>query len=89
MAKTVSQRQAEYRARRSNAGLSQDGERRLNMWISTNASLALARLAAKEGVSKRFIIERLVQSEDQKIINSIPFDTKEWDEYFLSNKVTQ
>ena len=89
MAKTAAQRQADYRARRIDSGTSADGDRRLNTWISTSASLALARLAAHDGVSKRLIIERLVQSADQKIIDSLECDTDGWDDYFLVQKVTQ
>ena len=90
MAKTVAQRQADYRARRYAAGPRQNGERRLNMWISTSASLALARLSAKEGVSKRFIIQQLIEAADQKYIDVLaPDDSAGWNEYFLVKKVTQ
>jgi len=89
MAKTAAQRQADYRQRRINSGPSADGDRRLNTWISTGASLALARLAAHDGVSKRIIIERLVESADQKLIDSLELDTKEWNDYFAVRKVTQ
>jgi hypothetical protein len=42
MAKTAAERQAAYRARRPHAGNGGNGERRLNVWIDTRASLARA-----------------------------------------------
>ena len=50
MAKTVAERQAAYRKGRAEAG--ENGERRLNTWVSTGSSLALDRLAKRYGVTK-------------------------------------
>ena len=47
MAKTASERQKDYRNRRSMAG--ENGERRINTWVTTAAALALKRLAARWG----------------------------------------
>jgi len=43
MAQTTAQRQAAYWARRATAGEDANGERRLDMWVSSEADLALAR----------------------------------------------
>lgn len=53
MALTTAQRQAAYRARRATAGESGNGDRRLDMWMSTEADLALARLARRYAMTKR------------------------------------
>ncbi len=80
MAKTVAERQAAYRKGRAEAG--ENGERRLNTWVSTGSSLALDRLAKRYGVTKREMIERLVLEADQKIVGSFDPDSREWGEYF-------
>ena len=80
MAKTVAERQAAYRKGRADAG--ENGERRLNTWVSTSSFLALDRLAKRYGVTKREMIERLVLEADQKIVGSLDPDSREWEEYF-------
>ncbi len=82
MAKTAAQRQAQYRARRVNAGPNGDGERHLNTWVATGAFLALRRLARRYGATKREMIERLVLDADRDIVSSMDIDTPEWDAYF-------
>jgi hypothetical protein len=81
MAKTAAQRQAAYRARRSFAGDDSNGERRLNVWISTSAALALVRLARRYGVTKQDVLERLVIAEDDHILSGIDFDSPELASY--------
>lgn len=58
MAKTAAERQADYRVRRATAG--ENGERRINTWVSTRAALALARLAQHHGLTQRDMLERLL-----------------------------
>lgn len=79
MALTAAERQAAYRKRRPTAG--DNGERRLNTWLTTGASLALARLARRYGVTQRNMIERLVLTMDEEIRNAIDPDTPEWIAY--------
>lgn len=81
-AKTPAQRQAEYRKARAFAGPDGNGERRLNTWISTGASLALARLANRYGVTKREILERLISEADDQITATLDPDSPEWSAYF-------
>lgn len=87
MAKTSSQRQAEYRARRPHAG--DNGDRRLSLWISTGSALALTRLARRYRVTKQEMLERLLQIEDERITASIELDSLEWLEYFGNAAVTR
>jgi xanthine/CO dehydrogenase XdhC/CoxF family maturation factor len=82
MARTAAQRQAAYRANRHSAGTSGNGERRLNTWLSTEASLALARLAKRYGVTQRQILERFITAEDDRILATLEPGTPEWDVYF-------
>jgi hypothetical protein len=89
MAKTAAQRQAQYRARRPHAGNDRNGERRLNLWVSTRADLAVERLARRYRVTKREIIERLAIAEDDRASSCIDPDSPEWDEYFGTAAVTQ
>lgn len=80
MAKTAAERQAAYRKGRAEAG--ENGERRINTWVSTGASLALSRLANRYGVTKREMIERLALAADEKVISTLDPDADEWKEYF-------
>lgn len=81
-AKTPAQRQAEYRKARAFAGPDGNGERRLNTWVSTSASLALARLANRYGVTRREILERLISEADNQITATLDPDSPEWAAYF-------
>jgi hypothetical protein len=78
MAKTNTERQARYRATRNSAG--ENGERRLATIVSTATHCALGRLARQQGVTRRAIIEMLIQSADVQISDSL--DSAEADEYF-------
>ena len=80
MAKTAAQRQAAYRKGRSEAG--ENGERRINTWVSTAALLALRRLSNRYGVAQRKIIERLILASDQQLINALDPDSDDWKTYF-------
>lgn len=80
MAKTTAQRQAAYRDRRATAG--ENGERRINTWVSTDAALALDRLARHHKLSKREVLERLVLAADEGISARLDPDSAEWATYF-------
>ena len=82
MAQTTAQRQAAYRARRATAGNEGNGERRLDMWVSTEADLALARLARRFAVTKRQMLERLILRADDAIVRRLDPDSEHWDQYF-------
>jgi hypothetical protein len=84
MAQTAAQRQAAYRARRATAGAEGNGERRLSMWVSTAADLALARLARRYSVTKREMLERLIVRPDAAIVRRLDPDSPEWEAYFGS-----
>lgn len=80
MTKTNAQRQAAYRATRPTAG--ENGERRLNTYITTAASLGLDRLANHYGVTKRQMLEQLILREDASVQASLEIDSKAWEQYF-------
>jgi len=87
MAKTAAERQKDYRAKRPFAG--DNGERRLNTWISSSAHFALERLAASYGVTKREMLEKLVIEADEKKLKKLALDTPEGEAYLSASKVTQ
>ncbi len=82
MARSSAERQAAYRSRRLTAGTDGNGERRLSMWITTEADLALGRLARRYTVTKKAMLERLVVTADADIHRHIDIDSEEWSEYF-------
>lgn len=82
MAKTPAERQKEYRAQRQFAGEDGNGERRINTWVSTRATLALDRLARSYGITKREMLERLVVGAEDKLLGELGSDTPEWAKYF-------
>ncbi len=88
MAKSLAERQADYRARRATVGEG-SGERRLNTWVSTAAHLALARIANRNKVTQREMLEKFILAEDERILAGIEMDTPEWDAYFGVKPVTQ
>ncbi len=83
MAKTAAQRQAAYRARRATAGESRNGDRRLDMWVKTETDLALVRLARRYGLTKRQVVERLIERADDAIVRRLDPDSAKWAEYFV------
>ena len=86
MAKTTAQQQAAYPARRSHAGNDGNGQRRLALWLGTAAALALARLAKRYCVTKREMMERLLNAADGDVLDTLELDSPEWEAYF---RVTQ
>jgi hypothetical protein len=77
--KTAAERQAAYRHSRSTAG--ENGERRINTWVSTGAALALARLARHHGITHREMLERLIVASDKRIVAKIDYPSPEWTAY--------
>ena len=77
---TAAERQAAYRRRRPTAG--ENGERRINTWVTTGTSLALARLAQHYGVTQRDMLERLIITADDEITSKLVPDAPEWTAYF-------
>ncbi|MCO6427137.1 hypothetical protein [Nitrosomonas communis] len=82
MVKSNKERQAAYRARRPFAGEDGNGERRVSMYVSTRAALALDRLARHHSVTKRQMMEQLLIAEDDKILAKLDLGTDAWNEYF-------
>lgn len=72
MAMSSAERQEMYRSRRSTAG--ENGERRLNTWISTGAALALKRLAAYHGKSQRQMLDELLLDAEEDILHQLRND---------------
>ncbi|WP_426116793.1 hypothetical protein [Massilia sp. PWRC2] len=87
MAKTTAERQAAYRARQAGAGTHGDGQRRVSMWLSTGAALALARLACRYEVTQRELVERMLRADDERVLATLQIDSPEWDQYFSRKRI--
>lgn len=79
-ARTTAERQAAYRKARPTAG--ENGERRINAWVTTGAALALARLARHHGFTNREMLERLITAADDKITARLDPKSCAWNAYF-------
>lgn len=82
MAKSNAERQAAYRANRRFCGPEGNGERQINTFVSTRAAFALERLARHYCVTKKELLERLLISENDRVISGMEPDSAEWDSYF-------
>ncbi|MCG5076584.1 hypothetical protein [Paraburkholderia tagetis] len=82
MAQSTAQRQAAWRGRRPTAGNSGNGDRRLDVWVSAEANLALARLARRHTVTKRQMLEQLIANADDAIVRELDPYTPQWNSYF-------
>ncbi len=81
--KTAAERQAAYRRSRSEAG--ENGERRLNTWVTTGAFLALARLAHHHGTTNRAILEKLIGAADDEMFAKIADNPAAFDAYLAGS----
>jgi hypothetical protein len=84
MPKSGAERQKLYRSKRHQG----EGENRLNTWVSSSAHHALARLAARYGVTRRTVLERLIVAEDDKVLKTLDLDTEDWERYFNRERNT-
>jgi hypothetical protein len=84
MAMSAAERQAVYRTRRSTAG--ENGERRLNAWISTGAALALKRLAAYHGKTQRQILDELLLDAEEGILQQLRNDEAAFNQFLEPNR---
>ena len=78
MTTTSAERQQAYRAKRPFAG--DNGERRLQSWVTTSTALALGRLARRAGTAQRAVLEQLIQDADRVVTQAMSDD--EFDHYF-------
>jgi hypothetical protein len=76
----AAERQAAYRKNRPTAG--ENGERRINTWVTTGTALALARLARHHGVTNRAMLERLIVAADDTITAKLDPTSPAWESYF-------
>jgi hypothetical protein len=69
MALTGAERQRKYRESRKTAG--KNGYRQINTWISTEAYEALRRMARRDGVTQREMLERLLVAAQERIMRRL------------------
>lgn len=72
MTTTSAERQQAYRAKRPFAG--DNGERRLQSWVSTATALALGRLARRAGTTPRAVLEQLILDADRAVTQGMSDD---------------
>lgn len=70
----------------SHAGESGNGDRRLEMWVSMEADLALARLARRYAVTKRQMLKRLITRADDAVVRRLEPGSPQWDAYFIAER---
>ena len=63
MGKSHAERQRVYRAARSTAG--ENGDRRLQSWVTAGTDLALNRLEKRYSLTRRQVLEKLILSTDE------------------------
>ncbi len=73
MGKTTAERQTAYRLR-SNERNNGDGDRRFSTWLTSQADIALKRLAKHEHATKRAVMERLILAEQELVVKSMSDD---------------
>ena len=78
MAKNTKERQQEYRDRQRLSSV----DRRLNLWINSQAYCALERLSDHFRITKREVIEQLIVILDSDVTEIRKLDPTKWDEYF-------
>jgi dephospho-CoA kinase len=71
MATTAAERQRKYRENRKLCG---NGYRQINVWISTEAALALKRMAKRDGVTQREMLERMLVETQDRLIRDMTDD---------------
>lgn len=59
-----------------------NGERRLQLTLSSRADLAIDRLARLHQIGRRDVIERLVLAADERVTTRMDIDSDEWAHYF-------
>jgi hypothetical protein len=82
MAQTAAERQAACRRRRATA--SENGERQINTWVTTQTHAALRRLAKHHGIDRRAMLEKLLIQADKRITSGLNPTSLEWDAYFVT-----
>ena len=71
MALTGAERQRKYRENRK---LADNGYRQFNVWLSTEAAMALKRMAKRDGVTKREMLERVLIDAQDRIMRRLSDD---------------
>ncbi|MEW6039402.1 MAG: hypothetical protein AB1648_14335 [Pseudomonadota bacterium] len=81
--KTPAQRMTESRRRRVMAG---EGERRLDLWLSTEAFLALDRLLSHSpDFTRQSLLEKLILEHEKSI--TAPMSDEQFDSYLNRNRL--
>ncbi|ELG3532031.1 hypothetical protein RN068_001783 [Salmonella enterica] len=80
MALSNKERQKQYRNSRNSRG--ELGDSRINTFVTFEAANNLKRLSEYYNLSKRQILELLINTANQKLIDNLEIDSPEWNKYF-------
>ncbi|ASD85732.1 hypothetical protein QRI27_003195 [Salmonella enterica] len=80
MALSNKERQKQYRNSRFNRG--ELGDSRINTFVTFEATNNLKRLSEYYNLSKRQVLELLINTANQKLIDNLEIDSPEWYKYF-------
>lgn len=75
---TGAERQRAYRVRQRY----RENRKQINVWVDSGAFFALERLARRNSVTQREMLEQLILDADKRVLKRIDVDTPAWDEYF-------
>lgn len=78
MSSTGARRQRAYRIRQRY----RENRKQINAWVDSGAFFALERLARRNSVTQREMLEQLILDADKRVLKRIDVDTPAWDEYF-------
>jgi hypothetical protein len=71
MALTAAERQRRYRENRK---LADNGYRQINTWLSTEAAMALKRMAKRDGVTQQELLQRMLVETQDRLIRDMTDD---------------
>lgn len=80
MAKSNCERQREYRKNKYKRG--ENGDSRINTFVTLEAGYNLAHLSRYYDLSKRQVLELLINTASRKLIDNMEVDSPEWNKYF-------
>ncbi|HDN4557791.1 TPA: hypothetical protein P1124_004548 [Salmonella enterica subsp. enterica serovar Birkenhead] len=82
---TNAERQKQYRDNMFKRG--DNGDLRINTFVTSSAGFALGRLSRHYGLTKRQVLELLITNADNSLTKNWDVDSPEWDKYYnIKNK---
>ncbi|ENG0696801.1 hypothetical protein ABSZ42_004959 [Salmonella enterica subsp. enterica serovar Newport] len=80
MAMSNAEKQRRYRLNKWHRG--QNGDYRINTFVTFEAFISLERLSRYYSITKRQALELLINTADESIRNKLEIDSEEWNKYW-------